>query len=358
MRTHRPYRQDPILPGLVAAALLLGAPVSAQQDVPGGTLNKIYAQDKLICGVSTGVQGFSQQDERGNYAGFDVDFCRAVAAALFGDDSKVAYVGLSSAERFDALASGKVDVLFRNTTWTLSRDISRLMDFAGINYFDGQGFLVRTDSGIDSVQALDGRQVCVQIDTTSDKNLTDHAIGNELTVERHYGQTLDENVAAYTSGACDAITTDASALAGVRASLADPAAHRVLPELISKEPLALGVRQGDDELRDVVAWTLFAMIGAEELGISQDNVEQVHAQTRNRDQRRLLGVIETIEDEENALGTILSLEPTWAYDVIRQVGNYADVFENNLGSRTAIGLERGLNALHTHGGLMYAPPLR
>lgn len=343
---------------LAVVVMLCPAGVPAQDDVIGGTLNRIYEREQLVCGISTGVPGFSERDERGQYVGFDVDFCRAVASALFGDDSKVDYRPLSSAERFDALASGEIDVLFRNTTWTLSRDIERLMDFAAINFYDGQAFLVRRDSGIESLGDLDGATVCVQIDTTSDKNLTDYALENELEIERHYDETLAPMIDVYLAGDCDAITTDSSALAGVRSELAESDEHRVLPELISKEPLALAVRQGDDELRDLVAWTVFAMVGAEELGISQSNVDEVFTTTRNREQRRLLGVIESAEEEESALGTILSLEPSWAYNVIRQVGNYADVFENNLGEDTAIGLERGLNALYTEGGIMYAPPLR
>lgn len=324
----------------------------------GGTLDRIYGNGYLTCGISTGVAGFSQKDEHGQYVGFDVDFCRAVAAAIFGDDSKVEYKPLSSADRFDALASGDVDVLFRNTTWTLSRDIERLMDFAAINFYDGQGFLVRADSGINTFSDLDGKTVCVQIDTTSDKNLTDQAIQRNMRIERHYAETLKPLLATYLDGKCDAVTTDSSALAGVRSTLEQPSRHRILPELVSKEPLALAVRQGDDELRDLVAWTVFAMIGAEELGINQQNVDEIYSTTRNREMRRLLGVIETEEDLNNSLGTILALEPDWAYKVIRLVGNYADVFESNLGSGTAIGLERGLNALYTDGGLMYAPPLR
>lgn len=331
---------------------------AAQSDVMGGTLEKIFTQDKLICGVSTGVPGFSTIDELGNYRGFDVDFCRALAAALLGDDSKVEYVPLGSQERFDALASGEIDVLARNTTWTLTRDIDRLMDFAAINFYDGQGFLVRADSGIESPLDLGGKTICVQIDTTSEMNLSDYALQNDLKLEKEFGQTLAPLVEAYLDKSCDAITTDSSALAGIRAQFASPEQHKILTQTISKEPLAIAVRQGDDELRDITAWTVYAMIGAEELGISQSNVEDLFNTTKNREQRRFLGVIDAADEGKPTVGAILSLSNDWAYNVIRQVGNYADVFANNLGPETSINLDRGLNDLASNGGILYAPPLR
>lgn len=328
----------------------------AQDTDMGGTLEQIRERGSLICGVSAGVAGFSRQDERGKFVGFDVDFCRALAAALFGDDSKVEYVPLSAADRFDALSNGEIDVLFRNTTWTLSRDIDGLMDFAAVNFYDGQGFMVHGDSSILSFDDLASKTVCVQVETTTDQNMSDLELQRGIEIGRLYFETLVPATEAYLSGECDAITSDSSALAGVRSEFDRPTDHRILKDLISKEPLALAVRQGDDELRDLVAWTVFAMIGAEELGVNQANVEEIYNSTTNRSIRRLLGIIET--DDDTDIGSLLLLESDWAYKVIRQVGNYADVFNHNLGPETAVGLDRGLNALYTDGGILYAPPMR
>lgn len=343
---------------LLAAALIVhpGGLIWAQSSDMGGTLEQIRERGTLICGVSAGVAGFSRQDERGNYAGFDVDFCRALAAALFGDDSSVEYVPLSAADRFDALSNGEVDVLFRNTTWTLSRDIDGLMDFAAINFYDGQGFMVRGDSSILTFDDLASKTVCVQVETTTDQNMTDLELQKGIEIDRLYFETLVPATEAYLSEKCDAITSDSSALAGIRSEFDRPNDHRILKDLISKEPLALAVRQGDDELRDLVSWTVFAMIGAEELGVNQANVDEIYESTTNRTIRRLLGIIESEDDTD--IGSILLLEPDWAYKIIRQVGNYADVFNHNLGPETAVGLDRGLNALYTDGGILYAPPMR
>lgn len=350
--------QDFFLSALLICTLVVipGPSPKAQDNDMGGTLEQIRERGSLVCGVSAGVAGFSRQDERGNYAGFDVDYCRALAAALFGDDSRVEYAPLSAADRFDALANGEVDVLFRNTTWTLSRDIDGLIDFAAINFYDGQGFMVRADSSILAFDDLASKTVCVQVETTTDQNMTDLELQKNIAIDRLYFESLEPAKDAYLEGECDAITSDSSALAGIRSQFDRPTDHRILKDLISKEPLALAVRQGDDELRDLVAWTVFAMIGAEELGVNQTNVEEIYNTTDNRTIRRLLGIIESEEDTD--IGSILLLEPDWAYKIIRQVGNYADVFNNNLGPETAIGLDRGLNALYTDGGILYAPPMR
>jgi len=333
-------------------------PAFSQDDVPENTVDKILDSNTITCGVSDGVAGFSRQDERGNWVGFDVDYCRALAAAMLGDDSRVEFVPLSSSDRFPALASGQVDVLFRNTTWTLTRDIELFIDFAAISFYDGQGFIVKKSSGIQSVDDLDGKTVCVLIDTTTDKNLTDYSFEKKLNIDRQYNRDHAALNQDYLTGKCDALTTDSSGLAGIRSKFDRPQDHVILPERISKEPLALAVRQGDNELRDLVAWTHYALVAAEEMGINQANVEEIAATTRNVSHRRLLGVIESAEEQEADLGLKLNLDADWAFNVIRQVGSYADIFEFNLGTGTAIGLDRGLNALHSDGGLMYSPPLR
>jgi len=336
----------------------ISSPAISQDDVPENTVDKILDSNKITCGVSDGVAGFSRQDERGNWVGFDVDYCRALAAAMLGDDSRVEFVPLSSSDRFPALASGQVDVLFRNTTWTLTRDIELFIDFAAISFYDGQGFIVKKSSGITSVEELDGKTVCVLIDTTTDKNLTDYSFEKKLNIERQYNRDHAALNQDYLTDKCDALTTDSSGLAGIRSKFDRPQDHVILPERISKEPLALAVRQGDNELRDLVAWTHYALVAAEEMGINQSNVEEIAATSRNVSHRRLLGVIESAEEQEADLGLKLNLDPDWAFNVIRQVGSYADIFEFNLGTGTAIGLDRGLNALHSNGGLMYSPPLR
>lgn len=342
----------------IACSLLVTsvfASVAIAQD--DNAFDRILDRDRLICGVSTGVPGFSEKDEKGRYSGFDVDFCRAVAAAMLGDDSKVDYEELDSSERFDALISRRVDVLFRNTTWTFTRDIEKLIDFAAINYYDGQGFLVKADSEIGSVADLNARSFCVQRNTTTDKNLTDYVQERDWDIERLYFDTLDEAIAAYLKGDCDSLTADGSALAGLRSTFEDRSAHRLLPNNVSKEPLALAVRQGDEQLRDVVAWTVYAMIAAEELGINQKNVDEIRNNSRKGAHRRLLGQ-PTDGTDSISLGYLLNLEDDWAYKVIRLVGNYGDVFENNLGPGTSVNLPRGRNALYTDGGLMYSPPFR
>jgi len=319
--------------------------------VSAQTLDAVKEKDFIQCGVSQGLPGFSNPDEDGNWSGIDVDFCRGVAAAVFGDPDKVKYTPLSAKERFTALQSGEVDVLSRNTTWTLTRDSALGLNFAGVNYYDGQGFMVRTDLGVNSALELNGASVCTNIGTTTELNLADYFRANDMDYELVAFEKADEVVAAYDAGRCDVYTTDQSGLAAQRLKLTEPGAHKVLPEVISKEPLGPVVRHGDDQWLDIVKWTLYAMIEAEELGVNSANVEQMKAESDNPSIKRLLGT-------EGEMGEALGLPNQWAYNVIAQVGNYGEIYERNVGIETPLGLERGLNALWKDGGLMYAMPIR
>jgi len=319
--------------------------------VSAQTLDAVKEKDFIQCGVSQGLPGFSNPDEDGNWSGIDVDFCRGVAAAVFGDPDKVKYTPLSAKERFTALQSGEVDVLSRNTTWTLTRDSALGLNFAGVNYYDGQGFMVRTDLGVNSALELNGASVCTNIGTTTELNLADYFRANDMDYELVAFEKADEVVAAYDAGRCDVYTTDQSGLAAQRLKLTEPDAHKVLPEVISKEPLGPVVRHGDDQWLDIVKWTLYAMIEAEELGVNSANVEQMKAESDNPSIKRLLGT-------EGEMGEALGLPNQWAYNVIAQVGNYGEIYERNVGIETPLGLERGLNALWKDGGLMYAMPIR
>ena len=319
--------------------------------VSAQTLDAVKEKDFIQCGVSQGLPGFSNPDEDGNWSGIDVDFCRGVAAAVFGDPDKVKYTPLSAKERFTALQSGEVDVLSRNTTWTLTRDSALGLNFAGVNYYDGQGFMVRTDLGVNSALELNGASVCTNIGTTTELNLADYFRANDMDYELVAFEKADEVVAAYDAGRCDVYTTDQSGLAAQRLKLTEPDAHKVLPEVISKEPLGPVVRHGDDQWLDIVKWTLYAMIEAEELGVNSANVEQMKAESENPSIKRLLGT-------EGEMGEALGLPNQWAYNVIAQVGNYGEIYERNVGIETPLGLERGLNALWKDGGLMYAMPIR
>ena len=319
--------------------------------VSAQTLDAVQEKDFIQCGVSQGLPGFSNPDEDGNWSGIDVDFCRGVAAAVFGDPDKVKYTPLSAKERFTALQSGEVDVLSRNTTWTLTRDSALGLNFAGVNYYDGQGFMVRTDLGVNSALELNGASVCTNIGTTTELNLADYFRANDMDYELVAFEKADEVVAAYDAGRCDVYTTDQSGLAAQRLKLTEPGAHKVLPEVISKEPLGPVVRHGDDQWLDIVKWTLYAMIEAEELGVNSANVEQMKAESENPSIKRLLGT-------EGEMGEALGLPNQWAYNVIAQVGNYGEIYERNVGIETPLGLERGLNALWKDGGLMYAMPIR
>ncbi|EKV26951.1 Glutamate Aspartate periplasmic binding protein precursor GltI [Caenispirillum salinarum AK4] len=333
-----------------AAALTVGLGATAAQ--AGETFDAVKERGELVCGVHTGLAGFSAPDEQGNWSGLDVDVCRAVAAAVFGDSEKVKYVPLSAQQRLTALQAGEVDVLARNTTHTLTRDTANGLNFLPVNYYDGQGFMVRKDLGVDSARQLDGATVCVQTGTTTELNLADYFRANNMQLNPLTIEAFEEVNAAYASGRCDALTSDTSQLAAIRANdLPNPDDHVILPELISKEPLAPAVRHGDDQWFDAVKWVLHAMVDAEEMGITSENVDQVKAETDNPNVKRLLGATP-------GMGEALGLPNEWAYNVISQVGNYGQSFERNVGQDSPLNLERGLNALWTDGGLQYAPPAR
>jgi len=316
-----------------------------------GTLDDVRAKGFVQCGVSQGLPGFSNPDEQGNWTGIDVDVCRAVAAAIFGDSEAVKYSPLSAKERFTALQSGEIDVLSRNTTWTLVRDTALGLNFAGVNYYDGQGFMVRKDLGITDALELDGASVCVNIGTTTELNLSDYFRANGISFEPVVFEKADEVVAAYDSGRCDVYTTDQSGLAAQRIKLSDPDAHVILPEIISKEPLGPVVSHGDDRWLDVVKWTLYAMIEAEELGVTSANVDQMRDTSSNPGVKRLLGT-------EGDTGKSLGLPGDWAYNIVKQVGNYGESYERYVGPNTSLMLERGLNALWIDGVLQYPMPVR
>ena len=331
---------------LFAAAAAVGLSTAAS----AGTLDDVRGKGSVQCGVSQGLPGFSNPDTEGNWTGLDVDVCRGVAAAVFGDADKVKYTPLSAKERFTALQSGEVDLLSRNTTWTLVRDTSLGLDFVGVNYYDGQGFMVRSDLGVKSAKELAGASVCVNIGTTTELNMADFFRSNNMDYKPVVFEKADEVVAAYDAGRCDVYTTDASGLAAQRIKLKDPNAHVILPEIISKEPLGPVVRHGDNGWGDVVRWTLFAMVEAEELGVTSANVDEMKSSS-NPNIKRLLGV-------EGEMGKSLGLPNEWAYNVIKQVGNYGESYDRNVGPNTALKLERGLNALWKDGGLQYPMPVR
>ena len=316
-----------------------------------GTLDDIRAKGFLQCGVSTGVPGFSFTDDAGNWQGFDPAVCQGVAAAIFGDSSKVKYTPLTPKTRFTALASGEIDMLARNTTWTFSRDVDLGFTFTGVNYYDGQGFMIPKALGVTSAKELDGASVCIQTGTTTELNLADFFRVNNISYEPVPIETNEEARTNYLAGRCDVYTTDASGLAATRTTLDDPSAHVVLPEIISKEPLGPLVRQGDEKWSDIVRWTLNAMINAEEYGVTSANVDEMATGSNNPEVKRLLGT-------EGDLGGMLGLEKNWAHNIIKQVGNYGEVYDRYIGADTPIGLERGINALYTDGGLIYAPPMR
>tara|TARA_Y100001970_G_scaffold89870_1_gene113250 strand:- start:31 stop:1008 length:978 start_codon:yes stop_codon:yes gene_type:complete len=318
-----------------------------------GTLDTVKDQGFFNCGVSQGVPGFSNPDSDGNWSGIDVDVCRAVSAAIFGNPDKVKYVPLTAKERFTALQSGEIDVLSRNTTWTLSRDAQIGLEFAGVNFYDGQGFMVRKDSGITSAMELGGASVCTNLGTTTELNMADFFRANGMDYEPVVFEKADEVVGAYDEGRCDTYTTDKSGLAAQRTKLADPDAHVVLPETISKEPLGPVVREGDGDWADVVRWSLNAMIEAEEFGLSQSNAQTTCAMTSNPVVARLCG-------KEGATGAGLNLGESWSYDIITMVGNYGDVYEKHVGENTPVGLARAgsPNASYKNGGVLYAPPAR
>jgi general L-amino acid transport system substrate-binding protein len=323
--------------------LLLATPAWAQS-----TLDAVRAKGFVQCGVNTGLAGFSQPDSKSVWRGLDVDACRAVAAAVFGDASRVRYTPLTAQQRFTALQSGEVDILSRNTTWTITRDTSLGLNFVGVNYYDGQGFMVPRKLNVKSAKQLSGATVCVQPGTTTELNLADYFRANKMTFRPVVIEKLEEVLNAYFAGRCDVYTTDHSGLIAVRAARApNPADHVILPEVISKEPLGPAVRHGDDRWYDIVKWSVFAMLEAEELGLTSKNIDE-HAKSANPAIQRFLG-------ESGDIGKMLGLDNRWAYQIVKQVGNYAESFDANL---TPLGFERGLNRLWNQGGIMYAPPIR
>jgi general L-amino acid transport system substrate-binding protein len=333
---------------VVAASAMLGAGAAHA----GKTLDAIKGRGQLVCGVSTGLAGFSAADSQGNYSGLDVDVCKAIAAAVLGDASKVKYVPLSAQQRFTALQSGEIDILSRNTTWTLTRDASLGLNFTNTTYYDGQGFMVPVKSKIKSAKQLKGATVCVQSGTTTEKNLTDYSRANNLGIKPVVFEKLEATNAAYFAGRCVAYTTDASGLASIRNKEAkNPAEHIILPELISKEPLGPSVRRGDDEFFAIAKWVVYALVEAEDYGITQANVDDLAKSSTDPVVGRILG---TTEDT----GKLLGLEKSWAANAIKAVGNYGEIFERNVGPKSPLGLPRGLNNLWSKGGIMYAPPVR
>lgn len=335
---------------IALAGAALGIVSLAGQAQAGEVLDAIMEKGFIQCGVSTGLPGFSNPDDSGNWSGLDVDVCKAAAAAVFGDAEAIKFTPLTSKERFTALQSGEVDVLSRNTTWTLQRDTALGLDFTGVSYYDGQGFMVPNALGVSSALELDGAAVCVQPGTTTELNLADYFRANNMTYSPVVYENDDEIRVAFEAGRCDVFTTDASGLYANRIAMPDPSAYSVLPEIISKEPLGPVVRHGDAEWEDIMRWTLNVMINAEELGVTSANVEEMTG-SDNPGIKRLLGT-------EGKMGENLGLPADFGVQIIAQVGNYGEVFERNVGVDTPLNIARGLNALWTDGGILYAPPVR
>ncbi|KHD09175.1 amino acid ABC transporter substrate-binding protein [Candidatus Thiomargarita nelsonii] len=333
---------------LIAVVTVLLLTVSTTQ---AATLEIVKNKGFVQCGVSTGIAGFSAPDDKGHWTGMDVDICRSVAAAIFSNANKVKYIPLTAKERLIALQSGEIDLLSRNTTWTLSRDTTMGLNFVGINYYDGQGFMVNKDLGITSVLELDGATVCTETGTTTELNLADYFREHKMAYKAVVFDTADQTLMGFTSGRCDVLTTDQSQLYSLRFKLAKPDRVIVLPEIISKEPLGPVVRQGDDQWFNVIKWSLFALINAEEMGVTSKNVDALKKSSTAPGIKRLLGV-------EGDMGKGLGLSNDWAYNIIKLVGNYGEVFERNVGKDSPLKIERGLNALWSKGGLQYAPPIR
>jgi general L-amino acid transport system substrate-binding protein len=339
-----PMKRVSLVLTLAAAAALSAQTATAQ------TLKTIQDRGMLSCGVSQGLPGFSSPDDKGNWTGLDVDICRAIAAAIFNDPSKIKFVPLSAKDRFTALQSGEIDVLSRNTTWTISRDTSLGANFTGVTYYDGQGFLVKKSLKVKSALELNSASVCVQTGTTTEQNLADYFKGNNMKYEVIAFAGADETVKAYESGRCDVFTTDVSQLYAQRLKLANPNDHEVLPEVISKEPLGPMVRHGDDQWFDIVKWTLFAMVNAEEAGVTQKNVDEM-AKSDKPELKRMLG-------SDGNLGEQLGLTKDWVVRIVKHVGNYGESFDRNVGTGSKLGIARGLNNLWSKGGIQYAPPIR
>jgi len=330
---------------LSVAALALAATVSTAD-----TLDSIKKKGILSCGVSTGIAGFSATDSSGKWKGLDVDMCQAVASAVFGDPSKVKYVPLTAKERFTALQSGEIDMLSRSTTWTATRDTSLGLNFVGVNYYDGQGFLISKSLGVDSAKDLDGATFCIQAGTTTELNLTDYFKANKMEYKPITFDTSGQTIEGFKAGRCDAVTSDASQLYGLVLKVKDPNSVKVLPEIISKEPLGPVVRQGDDKWFNIVKWTHIAMLNAEELGVSKGNVDSM-LKSKNPNIKRLLGV-------SGKAGENLGLDSKWAYNIIKNVGNYGESFDRNVGKDSPLKIDRGLNKLWKDGGIQYGAPIR
>ena len=330
---------------LSVATLALASTISSAD-----TLDSVKEKGILTCGVSTGIAGFSATDSNGVWNGLDVDACKAVASAVFGDASKVKYVPLTAKERFTALQSGEIDMLARSTTWTLTRDASLGLNFTGVNYYDGQGFLVNKGIGVNSAKELDGATVCIQAGTTTELNVTDFFTANKMTYKPITYDTSGQTIEGFKSGRCDVVSSDASQLFGLVLKVKDPSSVKVLPEIISKEPLGPVVRQGDDKWFNIVKWSHIAMLNGEEFGLTSKNIDS-KLKTENPDIQRFLGI-------NGEAGKMLGIDDKWAYNIIKNVGNYGESFERNVGMGSALKIERGLNKLWNQGGLQYGAPIR
>ena len=335
---------------LAALGVLAAGAAAAQTAAPGPTLTTIRERGAVACGAHPGAPGFSVLDSQGVTRGLDADTCRAIAAAVLGDPGKARFTIVSSQARLPALQSGQIDVLPRTTTWTQTRDTANGLNFTAVNFYDGQGFMVRRSAGVQRARDLEGATICVTSGTTNELNLADWSRANNIRVQPLVFDQNEETRNAYNSGRCDAFTTDASQLAGIRTALRNPDEHVILPDVISKEPLAAAVRHGDDQWFDIVRWTIFALIEAEELGVTQANVDEM-LDSPNPSIRRLLG-------QAGDHGPLMGIDRRWAYNAIKAVGNYGEMFNRNLGAGSPIGLPRGVNDLWTRGGLMYAMPIR
>jgi general L-amino acid transport system substrate-binding protein len=330
----------------VAAAVGFGAPAFAQTK----TLDAVKQRGSLNCGANVGLAGFGAPDDKGNWTGLDVDYCKAIAAAVLGSPDKVKYVPTTAKERFTALQSGEIDVLIRNTTWTIARDSSLGLSFTGVNYYDGQGFMVKKSLGVKEGKELNGATVCVQTGTTTELNLADFFRSSNMQYKPVVFEKADEVLQAYQAGRCDVYTTDQSGLYAQRLQMQNPDEHIVLPDIISKEPLGPSVRQGDSQWFTIVKWVHYALLNAEEAGITQKNVDEM-LNSKNPDVLRILG-------KEGEFGKGLGLNNDWAYQMIKAVGNYDEIFQRNVGTGSRIKIDRGINKLWSKGGLQYAPPIR
>ncbi|WP_280564603.1 MULTISPECIES: amino acid ABC transporter substrate-binding protein [unclassified Chromohalobacter] len=330
------------------AALLLGGLATASQ---AATLDDVKERGSLNCGVNVGLAGFSAPDADGKWQGLDVETCRGIAAAIFGDPEKVEFTPLTAKERFTALQSGEIDVLSRNTTWTATRDNSLGLNFTTTTFYDGQGFMVNKDLGIESLEDLDGASICIQSGTTHELNLADYFPSRDIDINTVTFDTPDQTAQGFAHGRCDVLTSDTSQLSALRLQLPEPDSVEILETLISKEPLGPVVRQGDDQWLDIVQWSIFAMVNAEEMGVNSDNVDEMRDNPPNPGVARLLG-------QDGNYGEQLGLSNDWAYNIIKEVGNYGEVFSRTVGEDSPLKIQRGMNALWNEGGILYAPPVR